>query len=191
MDREKELEQKIKDLERLSFVDGLTQVLNRRGLEIVGDKVLAGSIRRQRNLDEAGRVHLAVLFLDLDNFKSINDTYGHEAGDRVLEEAAKRLEANVRQSDLVGRWGGEEFIILLPDTDQVGLKIVGEKVRRGLEIAPVVFASQAISVTASIGGAVIVGDEELAQGIKRADEAMYYAKTKLGKNAVAISGQTG
>jgi diguanylate cyclase (GGDEF)-like protein len=124
------------------------------------------------------------MFLDLDKFKPINDTLGHAVGDLVLQEAARRMQSCVRESDTVGRIGGDEFVILLPsvDSDQHAL-MVAEKIRHALN-QPFMLAGQELYISSSIGVALYPehgGDEKTL--VKNADTAMYFAK-EAGRNTV-------
>jgi diguanylate cyclase (GGDEF)-like protein len=127
------------------------------------------------------------MMLDLDHFKRINDEYGHLIGDQVLQEFAKRCECSVREVDLVGRYGGEELMILLPETDRKTALQVAERLRTTIASTPIQVFGKEISVTVSIG--VTTQDEnttDLETLIARADQALYIAKHK-GRNRVAIS----
>jgi diguanylate cyclase (GGDEF)-like protein len=127
------------------------------------------------------------MMLDLDHFKQINDNYGHPLGDQVLQQFAKRCQSSVREVDLIGRYGGEELVILLPETDSETAILVAERLRASVEETPMKVSGQEFNVTVSIG--VSRKDEntlELETLIARADQAMYIAKHK-GRNRVAIS----
>ena len=135
---------------------------------------------------QAQRTHspFAMLFVDLDHFKSINDQYGHEAGDLVLKAVAAKLQSTARQSDVVGRIGGEEFSIMLPNTDQDGAQNLAEKIRQEIEALMPDIGPQRLRITASIGVAWSASAEQSVELVqKRADEAMYQAK-KGGRNRV-------
>jgi diguanylate cyclase (GGDEF)-like protein len=119
----------------------------------------------------------------LDHFKAVNDTYGHDAGDAVLIAFAKILKDEARTSDIVGRYGGEEFLAILGDTDMAGAKIFCEKVRSHVETAHFMYQGQRIAVTASIGIAQRSDYPSLKGVINGADEWLYSAKRK-GRNRV-------
>jgi two-component system, cell cycle response regulator len=133
-----------------------------------------------------------VMVLDLDRFKVINDTFGHAAGDSVLETVAHRLRDNLRPSDLVARIGGEEFLVALPDTTLGAARIAAERLCRAVQADPVVLPDgQDVLVTISVGLALgnddpQSGTETVRQVIERADEALFAAKTE-GRNQVTIS----
>jgi diguanylate cyclase (GGDEF)-like protein len=127
------------------------------------------------------------MMIDLDHFKKINDTYGHLVGDQVLKEFAQRCKTSVREVDLVGRYGGEELVILLPETDRKTAMRVAERLRASVAATPIKISETEIAVTVSIG--VAEKDENTLQLdtlIARADQAMYIAKHK-GRNCVAMS----
>lgn len=160
------------ELLRLAVTDALTGVWNRRH----GEELFQAELSDAR---ETGRP-LTLLMLDLDHFKSINDRFGHQAGDRVLIEVSRRLREGLPSTDVVARWGGEEFVILLRDSDIEEAVVTAEKIR-GL-IADTMFAD-AGPVTASIGAAELSADDDLDSWLAHADEALYKAK-RSGRNAV-------
>ena len=142
-----------------------------------------------RALARARRTHSAVglLFIDLDGFKPVNDRFGHAAGDTVLKEVAAQLRTNVRDADVVARFGGDEFCILLPDTTEDGVRIVGERVVRVLNDLPLEFSGQKCKIGASVGTAFTVpwaAPSTAAALMDAADRAMYDAK-RAGKNRVS------
>jgi diguanylate cyclase (GGDEF)-like protein len=159
-------------LEDLIFVDALTGLYNRRFLE----RQLAAMISSARRHDRS----LAVAMLDLDHFKAINDTRGHQAGDRVLEGASQRLSSRVRTEDVLGRWGGEEFLVLLPDLDGVDAAAAAEAFRQELAGEPISVDGEELPVTVSVGWAAWEG-ESAAELLARADTALYAAK-RSGRN---------
>jgi diguanylate cyclase (GGDEF)-like protein len=118
--------------------------------------------------------------LDLDHFKAINDTRGHQAGDRVLEGASQRLSSRVRTEDVLGRWGGEEFLVLLPDLDGVDAAAAAEAFRQELAGEPISVDGEELPVTVSVGWAAWEG-ESAAELLARADTALYAAK-RSGRN---------
>lgn len=165
----------------LSITDVLTQVANRRYLM---DQIDIAVSRAQRE-----NLPVSVLMIDLDHFKKINDEHGHLTGDVVLKSAAKILTDATRKSDLVGRYGGEEFCILLPGTDQAGAHHIAERCRQ--ELAATNIASDlgdTIKISASIGLASLAAGESSSvdQLLKAADDALYLAKER-GRNRVVVS----
>jgi diguanylate cyclase (GGDEF)-like protein len=166
-------------LQELSMTDPLTGIYNR----------LYFHKRFRYEFQRAARYQtpLTLLMLDLDHFKKINDTYGHPFGDHVLKQASRVLVDSLRQVDLVARYGGEEIIIVCPETDAAGAKIVAERLRTNVEKMDCVVDDIKSKVTVSIGVAIFPGDgitseEELLQ---LADEALYRAK-QAGRNCVKI-----
>lgn len=171
-------------IREMAVTDTLTHLANRRSFFLAAEKEM-GRARRYG-------LNLGCLMLDVDFFKKINDNYGHQAGDRVLQEIAHILKRMLRESDLVGRYGGEEFIALLPETGEEGAKQVAERIREA--IAAERFQTdtgQPIPVTLSVGVACYRVEESpeienLDQIIKRADNALYRAK-QTGRNRVCFS----
>ena len=163
----------------LATTDALTGLVNRRAFS---DWALRELRRSQRYHDA-----MAVILLDVDHFKHINDRYGHAAGDLVLGSVARLLMSGIRNCDVVARWGGEEFVLALPSTPLEGASEVAERARRRLETASIVTPDgQQIPVTASFGVAQLDPQETLEQLIDRADRAMYSAKSS-GRNRVECS----
>jgi diguanylate cyclase (GGDEF)-like protein len=157
--------------------DFLTKLLNKRALEEIIEIKEAEYIRYGRNY--------CLAMLDLDFFKSVNDTYGHEAGDAVLKAFANIFKDEARVNDTVGRFGGEEFLAVLGDTDLTGAKIFGEKVRAHVEEAQFLYQGQRIAVTVSIGIAQRKDYPSVETLKVGADERLYDAKHK-GRNRVAV-----
>lgn len=164
------------ELDRLSRIDGLTGVYNRRHI----DEQMAKEI----NVARRHMQPLAILMLDIDHFKQVNDLEGHPTGDRVLQEFADRLHAVMRVGDVIGRWGGEEFIIIAPQTDIDGALSLGERVRAAVAERPIEVGDRGISITVSIGCAV--GLDAPAELVERADTALYRSKTE-GRNRVTAA----
>ena len=154
--------------------DGLTHLLVRRYF----------LQRLEDELERARRRSATVAFLmvDLDRFKEVNDTYGHLVGDLVLREMAHRLRGAVREMDLVGRYGGEEFEVVLPEADLELATLIADRIRRAVESDPVAAYDEEVRITVSVGVAVFPRDAGTpVELIERADEAMYRAK-ELGRN---------
>lgn len=171
--------QLFQEIQSLALTDPLTGLQNRRSLFDLGRIEFARSKRLDRPF--------CCLMLDLDHFKKINDNYGHPAGDRVVQEFAQCCQRAVRQVDLIGRYGGEELVIFLPETDSDMALQVAERVRESVEKLSIKISDQELHITVSIG--VSRRDQntlELETLIARADQAMYVAKYK-GRNRVAIS----
>ena len=161
-------------LELLAFTDPLTGLDNRRSMMRRLSAAISGARRHGRPLAGA--------MLDLDHFKTINDTHGHDVGDAVLIMVAQRLTERLRKEDVVGRLGGEEFFVLLPDSDHAAADAAVEALRHAVADAPLQAAGRAIEITVSAGVASWTGEdgEDL---IRRADTALYAAKA-AGRNAV-------
>jgi diguanylate cyclase (GGDEF)-like protein len=165
-----------KRMRHLSQHDALTGVLNLRAMNEVTDRLIMLGKRRA--------APYAVLFIDLDHFKRINDQHGHEAGDLVLKSVARCLSDRIRKSDVLGRIGGEEFLAFLPDTDDAGAIQLAEQLRQDIEVLMPMVDGNRLRVTASIGVTSKRGDQQsLAILQKQADQAMYQAKA-AGRNRV-------
>lgn len=168
-------------LRQIADRDGLTDLLNRRALDARMSEAFSYFQRRGRPL--------SVALVDLDHFKQINDTHGHPAGDAVLQEVAQRLAEVVRDYDTVGRYGGEEFMLILPDTVAWSARLVAERVRAAVAEAPVPYQALELAITASVGVATIDFDfhGELTQLVEVADEALYEAKRRGRNRVVSLS----
>ena len=162
-----QLRQRNADLDRMSRTDALTGLSNRRHL----DEQLGRQLSDADRHDEP----LCVLLLDIDHFKKVNDDYGHPAGDLVLCAFADRLRAELRANDIAGRWGGEEFLVIMPRTDLAGALEVAERLRRATAATPVRAGLWRISVTVSGGCAISMGGEADSL-LQRADTCLYGAK---------------
>jgi diguanylate cyclase (GGDEF)-like protein len=160
------------DLERLSMTDMLTGALNRYGLQKRSDEIMNRASRFGHPV--------ALLMLDLDHFKQINDHHGHPVGDQVLKHFAETIQANLRGSDIFGRWGGEEFLVIAPHLNLNDAEKMAEKLRHAIETAEFV---SAICLTASIGVSEYSAGEPVSEWIQRADRALYAAKA-AGRNRV-------
>ena len=164
-----ELQQRTEELDRMSRTDHLTGLANRRHC----DEELSTAVGSTR--DHA--FPLAVLLLDVDHFKGVNDRLGHEGGDEVLREIAARLRRAVRAEDLLGRWGGEELLVLAPQTGLEGAGVLCERLRAAVNDAPVPTSAGTLPVTVSIGAAVVTGPGAAVDSVLRtADERLYAAK---------------
>ncbi len=165
---------------RLAVTDGLTGLYNRRYAE--------QHIARQLERAREGGGPLSVMLLDIDRFKPVNDTYGHAAGDKVLVVFARRVAEEVRGVDLVCRYGGEEFLVVTPDTDCEDAAFIAERVRKAVARRPFEIGSdQPLTVTVSVGVAEWAGGDEPADAmIARADEALYASKNN-GRNRVTMA----
>jgi two-component system chemotaxis response regulator CheY len=186
---EERLMESRRQMEILAMQDTLTGLFNRRAIH---DRALAELNRLARGTASAP---LSVILLDVDRFKTINDNYGHEAGDRALQVVAERLGQMLRSYDLVGRWGGEEFLVLLPGTGLAEACVVAERVRAGLAQSAVPVEGGGAALTASLGVASVgvevmqaAGSDEpwLDRLMRAADRALYQAKNS-GRNKVCVA----
>lgn len=156
--------------------DGLTDLYNHRSLQDLLQRQIHRAERRRQ--DES----IAVLFIDIDRFKHFNDTYGHPNGDQVLVRVADLLTERCRSADLVGRYGGEEFLVIAPDIDRDGAVALGERLRHALVSQEFVFEDDRVDLTMSVGIAMYPDDStDRARLIEKADQAMYRAK-QMGRN---------
>jgi diguanylate cyclase (GGDEF)-like protein len=170
-----------KEKQRLQFLadyDALTKVYNRRKI----NKELDSEVARAARYGQ----HFSIIMIDIDHFKKINDTYGHLAGDVVLMEFAELLQNKIRQTDLLGRYGGEEFILVMPSTSLDGAAEIANRLRQ--YVASFNFTTVG-HITCSMGVAEYEQDENSSTFVKRADDALYAAK-RNGRNRVEIAGKS-
>ncbi len=163
-------------LEKLATTDSLTGALNRGHFMAKCEQEGKRLIRYNGNL--------SLLLFDLDKFKEINDTYGHLCGDMILKHFVENVKKSLRDSDILGRIGGEEFAALVVETEKVGALLLAERLRQNIEELHVIYETQQISYTVSIGVTTwLIGDENIEALLKRADDALYLAK-KYGRNRI-------
>ncbi|MFA5214703.1 GGDEF domain-containing protein [Sulfuricurvum sp.] len=165
-----------KELERISIIDQLTGIYNRRKL----DECIGNEVQKAKRYQRA----LTLLMIDIDYFKNVNDTYGHQLGDYALTTVAQILSQNIRTSDLIGRYGGEEFMIICPETSKNGAADIGEKLRQA--ISDYNFNTLG-HLTISIGVAELKTDDTIEALIHKTDNALYMAKER-GRDQVVIEG---
>jgi len=166
------------DLLRLAATDPLTGAFNRREFTAIAERESLRSARYGHPL--------TLLMLDLDHFKELNDTYGHAAGDKALQRFTAICSNALRNVDVFGRWGGEEFVALLPETDLAGAQIIAERLRRQTAENVLLHKDQKVTFTVSVGITVFrPGETSVDPPMNRADSAVYEAK-KLGRNKVFI-----
>ncbi len=163
--------------------DPLTGIANRRGFERMVEK----TADRRSKAPGSGS---ALLVIDLDHFKAINDTHGHEVGDRVLMQLGARLEACLRSEDIVARFGGEEFVVFLPETPAEAAMAVAERLRSEIAEEPFIVSGKRIRVTVSIGAHWESTFVKCATAFALADRALYTAKCK-GRNCVVFDHEVG
>lgn len=169
--------QRMEELEKMAYVDPLTGLANRRYTEI--------SLRAR--LEEVRRYGwpLGVLLTDIDHFKKVNDEHGHDVGDRVLKMVAQTLRKASRTFDIVGRWGGEEFLSLAPNLNRDELHALANRFRVLVEQSSLPVNSDTVRVTVSLGATLARSDDSVITLLKRADTLMYQSKT-CGRNQVSV-----
>lgn len=176
-DKNKDISKKIKNLERLAMLDELTQIPNRRYIENI----------IKIKLDEylINKIKFGFLFIDIDDFKKVNDNYGHDIGDIVLKNISKTFLNNSKKEDIIGRWGGEEFIAIFPKIDENLLYQKAEKLRMLVENTLIKANNKDLNTTISIGATLISPKDSLNTLMKRADKFLYKSKQN-GKNCITI-----
>lgn len=176
-----QMERAIAQQHDLATHDGLTGVYNRHALMEALERTCSQSVRDKQSM--------AVVMIDIDHFKRVNDRYGHLAGDEVLREVARRCQRRLRGADLLARYGGEEFLALLPGTDAGGAAVVAEAIRQTVAASPVRVHDLVIDVTVSLGvhgGVAVSAKQDDIEGLIAAgDQALYQAK-ELGRNQVVV-----
>ena len=172
-----EISKKIDELTTLALYDQLTELPNRRYLDSFLDN-------RLRDFKELG-IPFALAMMDIDHFKIFNDTYGHDVGDLVLKMLAKTIKNLVRKNDLIGRWGGEEFLAIITGVSEEELKLILEKVRALVEKSVLRHENKPLNITISIGTTTASKEDTAASILKRADNALYMSKAN-GRNIVTI-----
>lgn len=163
-------------LSRLTTEDPLTRLFNRRGLE---DAL-------HLNLATASRYHTrtSAIMVDIDQFKRVNDSFGHDLGDRLIQTLAQTLRESCRACDVVARVGGEEFLVVAPNTDATGARTLAERIRGAIGDEPLIVDEQPVAVTASLGIATVEGEADLDELSRAAERALHLAK-RDGRNRVA------
>jgi diguanylate cyclase (GGDEF)-like protein len=174
---EKIIKHSLDQVENQLYFDELTSVYNRK----------TGMNRLNEEIARAGRIGkpTCVAILDIDNFKTINDTYGHLVGDRVLRHVALQIKNSLRTCDIVARYGGEEFLIILPDTDEINAIMALDRVKMNIAKKPIRVGREYLNITVSIGVTEISNNEHTLSSIDKADKALYKAK-KNGKNKIEV-----
>ena len=170
-------ELRIKELEKLALLDNLTQLANRHYI----DRELLSKLEEYQRYS----IPFGVLLMDIDHFKRVNDTYGHDVGDKVLQCVANTLVATSRPFDLYGRWGGEEFIGIIRNVNLKDLEVVAERVRVMIENSYIMHEDKKLSVTISIGATTVTEKDSVKIILKRADTLLYQSKDD-GRNRVTL-----
>jgi two-component system, cell cycle response regulator len=176
---EEQLMQAQQQMEILAMRDGLTGLLNRRAIDEYAESEFNIAIRKERTM--------SVILVDIDHFKTVNDRFGHKSGDHALQQVAKILTEDLRNYDRVGRWGGEEFILILPETELKDAVTVAERLRVRMEELKISLESgETFSIQISLGAVCLTNQfPTLAKLIDAADQALYQAK-QTGRNRVCV-----
>ncbi len=188
-DTNKNLEQKVKErtmelsdayekIKHLAMVDSLTGLPNRRNIL---EKIEHEKVRGQRS-----QKPFSVIIGDIDFFKKFNDTYGHDCGDFVLKKVADTIKKSLRKQDYVARWGGEEFLLILPETDGSGSVVAAEQVRKSVEESNLIYKDVPLNITMTFGTSTFNFGDDFEEKLKAADEALYEGK-ESGRNRVVLS----
>jgi len=184
------LKKEISKLKKITQKDPLTGLYNRRGFLEEAEKFIKMA-QRMKQRTAAGSDDLfgniGLIFVDLDNFKQINDRYGHNAGDQVLKKISLVLENSLRKFDIIGRWGGDEFVILVWGIDKTIILEIINRLKEKIGELTFLFKKQPNKITASLGAKILLNEEklELEKEIEKSDKAMYQAKKK-GKDTIVI-----
>jgi len=168
----------VEELKYLAMYDQLTELPNRRYIESYLKSKMSEFI--------TVGLKFGILFMDIDHFKAFNDTYGHDIGDDVLRMVSKSFLSAIRSSDLVGRWGGEEFIAVVTGVNANQLQVIAEKIRKLIEMSELRGQNEGLKVTISVGGALITAEDTVESLVKKADLLMYKSKND-GRNRVTIT----
>ena len=173
----KTMERRVGELESLAFLDSLTGVSNRRYTELKVRQAI-------QEFEQFGRT-IGLMMIDVDYFKQVNDAYGHAIGDEALRALCKTLTHNLRTDDAVGRWGGEEFLVITTDVNSATLRTLGERFRMLIAESAVPISDGHLQITVSLGATLMQQGDTAASVIKRADELMYKSKLS-GRNRLTI-----
>jgi len=180
-DLERKIRERTEDLQRLTEVDPLTGLLNRRGMTARFEQEIARQSRQGGSM--------GMMLLDLDHFKQVNDTHGHAAGDLALCAVANILGSMKRSYDYAGRWGGEEFLLLLPQCSEQDLRVIAERIRTAVAQLQIESGAQSFSLTVSIGIYFSATPQTLDAMLQQVDRAMYAAKA-AGRNCFKSAAAT-
>jgi diguanylate cyclase (GGDEF)-like protein/PAS domain S-box-containing protein len=171
------LRRQVQDLEQIALFDSMTEIGNRRYAQM--------NLQARFNENKRYGWNFGLMFIDIDQFKQFNDSYGHTVGDRVLKMVAKTLSSNIRPFDVASRWGGDEFVVILVHVDPNELFLIGEKFRTLVEQSAFSEKNEQINVTVSIGATIMQGNDTTGSLVQRADALMYRSK-KSGRNRVTV-----
>lgn len=171
------IQNELKELKHQTMLDPLTGLGNRRSLAREFERRL-GELRRYN-------IPFGVLFVDIDHFKRVNDTYGHKTGDQVLVSVAKTLQSALRDMDMVCRWGGEEFLAVVPRVDEAAFRAVAERMRRFVEASPIPGRDGPLCITVSVGG-VMAGAHDSQESLAARADAMMYRAKQSGRNRTVL-----
>jgi diguanylate cyclase (GGDEF)-like protein/PAS domain S-box-containing protein len=171
------MKQRVDELEQAVYRDVLTGIGNRKLLEIKINSALREYRKHQ--------IPFGLLFLDIDHFKAVNDLYGHQEGDKILQNTARNLTEHLRNTDISGRWGGEEFIAILYNVNSKHFSQIAEKLRAMIANSSIAIEGKQISVTVSIGAALVRDEDTMDAIIARADQLMHQSK-QGGRNRVTV-----
>lgn len=173
--KNQELNALLEKVETIAIMDFLTGTVNRRHMtQLMKTEVIDLSTKQSKT---------TIIMADIDEFKKINDTYGHDCGDLVIKDVADMMKAVVGEKDVIARWGGEEYLLMLRGADLEGGKIVAERIRRGIEATSFRYRENLLSITITLGVAELDWNLDIDASIKKADEALYKGKHK-SKNCV-------
>lgn len=176
--RNRQLAETARQLHRLAMHDELTGIYNRRHIVEL--------LERQRQLFNRHGTPCSLALFDIDHFKQVNDRHGHAAGDEVLVAFVQRIQSLLRLEDAFGRYGGEEFLLVLPETHAAKAQLLAERIRQEVAASPLVILPQSLQVTLSCGIAELRGDEDVDVWLNRADAALYRAKA-AGRDRVLLA----
>ncbi len=167
-------------LREQAMTDALTGIFNRGELMFRAEEEIS---RINRHGSDGGNGELSLVMIDIDHFKQVNDSYGHQAGDSVLRQMPDRIKKGLRLYDILGRYGGEEFLLLLPNANLINATRVAERIRNFVAEAPFNFEEQSLSITISLGVSTVTSGISQTEAINQADQALYLAKAN-GRNRV-------
>ena len=171
------MRERMEELQQLALLDPLTRLPNRHHIE----PELEGRLQEMKRLN----LFFGFVFLDIDHFKCFNDEYGHDTGDRALKTVARTLSAAVRPFDLVGRWGGEEFVAIVRSVNKSQLEIIANRLRLLISKSSIRCGKHQLQVTVSLGATMAEKSDTLTSLVNRADELMYRSKHE-GRNRATI-----